>query len=78
MMFFIPGQPEEMPENAVILWKQFDEAWENLAKSVTDPDMLFELLEDIVNNPLCIAVSGALLVVLGFKVFAHIIISERG
>lgn len=73
MMFFNSDSSENLPENAIILWKKFDDAWENLAKSVSEPDMLYELLYDITENPLCAAVTGALCVVLGFKLFAYLV-----
>lgn len=73
MMSSVPDMSQGLPPNAWDLWDKFNTAWINLAKSVTSGDMVFELLEDIINNPLCFAVTGALCAVLGFKLFAHII-----
>lgn len=73
MIYSVPDVSEALPPNALDLWDKFNQAWESLAKSVTSGDMIFELLEDIINNPLCFAVTGALWVVLGFKLFAYII-----
>ncbi len=73
MMEALPEIPEVMPDDFVDLSEDISKAWESLAHSISNPDLLFQLLEDICNNALCIAVTGALWVVLGFKVFAHII-----
>lgn len=53
------------------LSEDLNKAWENLADSVFTPDYVIQLLSDIVQNPLCIAITTALLVVAGFKVFAQ-------
>lgn len=67
--------PEGLPDDIVALYAELEQAWQKLADSVSNPDMLFLLFDDIINNPLCIAVTGALWVVLGFKIFSHIVSS---
>ena len=58
--------------SAAQLSEEINKAWENLADSVFSPDYVIQLLSDIVQNPLCIAITAALLVVAGFKFFASI------
>ncbi len=77
MMEAIPEIPEDLPGDYVGLADDIAKAWESLAYSVSNPDLLFQLLEDISNNALCIAVTGVLWVVLGVKLFAHIVSSVR-
>lgn len=66
-----------MPGEFTSLYDSLQIAWSDLADSVFQPVLLFQLFDQIVHNPLCIAVSCALLVVFGFRIFAYIVSSFR-
>ena len=62
-----------MCESSADLLSQINNAWQNLANAVFNPSIIFFSLEEIVKNPLCIAITSALIVVAGFILFAQVI-----
>ena len=62
-----------MCEAASDLLSQINNAWQDLANAVFNPSFIVYSLEEIVKNPLCIAITSALIVVAGFILFAHVI-----
>ena len=55
------------------LLTQINDAWEDLAEAVFNPSLITSSFEEMVKNPLVLAVCSALLVVAGFFLFARAI-----
>ena len=79
-MFEILLSEAALPSQAIELEEQLNNAWVELASSVFDPGIILNVLSDMKNNPLCLSITGALLVVFGFKFFCRMIFLhlERG
>ena len=55
------------------LLTQINDAWEELAEAVFTPSYITSSFEEMLKNPLVLAVCSALLVVAGFVLFARAI-----
>lgn len=55
------------------LLTQINDAWEELAEAVFNPSFITSSLDEMVKNPLVLAICSALLVVAGFVLFARAI-----
>ena len=55
------------------LGSQINKAWQDLADAVFNPSIIIYSFEEMVKNPLVLAVCSALLVVSGFVLFARAI-----
>lgn len=50
---------------------EINEAWQGLADAVFSPDFIVTQFRNMLDNPLILAITSALLVVAGFHIFAR-------
>ena len=67
---------ETLPVQAIDLENQINHYWVQLGSSVFQPGLIIDLLSDMTKNPVCLSVTGALLVVFGFKIFSQMIFAH--
>ena len=60
-------------EASADLLTQINNAWQGLADALFNPSIIIYSFEEMVKNPLVLAVCSALLVVAGFFIFARAI-----